>query len=788
MHRTTIRKISSVLPRAIAVWLAAGALVACGDSGTASAEGEDGEEDSSGGETDGGSGSDTDGPDSQCMSNERFFEGEVQTILQANCQSCHNVAGDAQGTEFLLETSAVPDYLERNLAVFEKMSKLTFEGEPWIMLKPTGVMEHGGGTRFQPDSPEHEAFQAMISRLEDPVECLDQEDIVGEFFADVDMLDDVATLRKSTVLLAGRVPTTEEVERVRDGGEGILDEVLLGVMREEGFYERVRDIYNDRFLTRRYHSSNPDSAIDLLSRSDYPRADSLDNSDVENAEQWANDAIAEEPLRLIEHILRNDLSYTEVLTADYTMVNPYSAQVYGVEGDFEDPEDPNEFIEMKLPGVPHAGIATMTTYLSRWTTTRTNRNRARSRRFQKFFLATDVLALGTRPTDASGSAYDNPTLDDQNCVSCHSAIDPIAASFANWDAMGRYRPQGHPLRGDNQNNPDLLDVPENGWYTDMRPAGYKQEPLPGEWEAASLQWLAYEAASDDLFALSPVHLVYQGLFGRDPLIEPTDPNAPGFLEGVRAAKAQRKVFQEIADKFQDSDYDLRVVFLEMVKSPYFRAYNFSGELSAEREVELADIGIARWLTPEELNSKLVSATDVSWGDPNNPSLLNRNEFLILYGGINSDDVVERGYDASGTSANVAKRMSNQVACAAVARDFVKPENQRLLFPFTTVAGGPNADVRENIVYLHWHLLGENLDLDDPEIDRTYQLFVDVYEEGQRGLNAEEYGIGLGNCAATTDPWTGEELDVTLVDDEDFTIRAWIAVTSYMLTDWNFLHE
>ena len=58
------------------------------------------------------------------------------------------------------------------------MSKLQFEGEPWVILKPTGVMEHQGGTRFEIDSPEHQAFQEMIARLENPVECQDEEDIV----------------------------------------------------------------------------------------------------------------------------------------------------------------------------------------------------------------------------------------------------------------------------------------------------------------------------------------------------------------------------------------------------------------------------------------------------------------------------------------------------------------------------------------------------------------------------------------------------------------------------------
>ena len=45
-------------------------------------------------------------------------------------------------------------------------------------------------------------------------------------------------------------------------------------------------------------------------------------------------------------------------------------------------------------------------------------------------------------------------------------------------------------------------------------------------------------------------------------------------------------------------------------------------------------------------------------------------------------------------------------------------------------------------YLHEHLLGEFLEEDDPSIERTLNLWLDVFEEGQRGLTDEEYGTGL----------------------------------------------
>ncbi len=779
------------LPKVFAACLVASGAAGCNDSSNSpDPEAEDDGADGAGTAEGGDDGGSDDGVGSDCVSNEKFFEDEVQPILQANCQSCHNVSGEAKSTGFLLQTSAAPDYLEGNLAIFSKMSKLRFEGDPWILLKPTGRMDHQGGVRFQVESPEHDTFLEMIERIDDPEVCEDDGDIVGDFFTGVHLHDAPETLRKAAILLAGRVPTAEELAAAEEAGIEGLAEVLAPMLREEVFYERVREAYNDRFLTRRYHSSNGSdtAAIDLLDRNDFPNAEILEDDPNENATRYGNNAIAEEPTRLVEYILRNDLPYSEVLTADYTVVNPFSAQIYDVNPEFDDPTNPNEFVPVKLPGIPHAGVATMITYLTRYTTTRTNRNRARSRRFQEFFLATDVIALGTRPTDASGSAYDNPTLNDANCVSCHTAVDPVAATFANFDAMGRYRPQGHPLRGENANDADLLDVPENGWYADMRPAGFKGLAMPGDWEAASLQWLAYQTVNDDLFALSPVYLAYESIFGRKPLVEPTDPTEAGFVEAVRAAKVQRQVFRAIADKFAASNYDLRVVFTELVKSEYFRAKN-ADELSEERQRELADIGIARLLTPEELDRKITATTNVVWGPLTNPNLLTAQQFMILYGGIDSDNVVERAYDASGSSANIAKRMSLEVSCMAVAQDFAKPESDRILFPDVGMGQAAGSAVRDNIVYLHGHLLGEYLEPDDPAIDRTMDLFNAVYEEGQRGLLAEEYGTQLpGNCQAVNDYWTDEPFEVPVIDDENYSIRSWTAVVAYLLTDYKFLHD
>jgi hypothetical protein len=101
----------------------------------------------------------------------------------------------------------------------------------------------------------------------------------------------------------------------------------------------------------------------------------------------------------------------------------------------------------------------------------------------------------------------------------------------------------------------------------------------------------------------------------------------------------------------------------------------------------------------------------------------------------------------------------------------------------------DAAIRKNIQYLHWHILGERLDADDAEIERTYDLFIETWQEGQEKMNADELGPELQNCGANTDVY-GVELpeDQRINQDPSYTVRAWMAVVTYLLSDYKFLFE
>ena len=89
------------------------------------------------------------------------------------------------------------------------------------------------------------------------------------------------------------------------------------------------------------------------------------------------------------------------------------------------------------------------------------------------------------------------------------------------------------------------------------------------------------------------------------------------------------------------------------------------------------------------------------------------------------------------------------------------------------------------------MLGEELELDDPEIDRTYELFYETWKEGKAKIADETVHRWLPwQCQARLDPDSGEELpeDQRLSQDERYTIRAWSAVLTYLLSDYGFLYE
>jgi hypothetical protein len=713
----------------------------------------------------------------ECIPTETYFADEVwNTFMGTDCLGCHNAQGIARQSDLVLQSASQPGYLRANLASVQNVAEYERDGLSVLLLKPTAAVEHGGARRFEEGSDEYQALEGLIERFNNPVDC---EVEVGDAFEGVVYAPHDDTLRKAAITLVGRLPTDDEYAIVREDGLPGLEFVLDGMMMEEAFYDRMVELYNDHFLTDRYLGGN--DALNLLDDDDFPNKywdEALDEGTynpefIELAQRNTNNSVARAPLALVRHVVENDLPFSEIITADYMMVNAYSAKVYQVEDQvtFDDPSDPNEWQVARLDGVPHSGVLTSPMFLNRFPTTDTNRNRHRSRMVYKFFLATDILALADR-VNADSIAGLNPTMNDPVCTVCHDNLDPVAGAFQNWDDQGRYRP------------------PEGGWFADMRPPGYKGEVMPASEWGGSLQWIGQRVADDPLFHTATVHTIYQGLTGQEPLRPTLDPDG---------AEAQEVIFTQIAERFAEKDMNVKEVVKGVILSPYFRAVDANVE-----KPELAEVGTARFLTPEILDRKIETVMGAPWsrGYDGRPYLLDTNEYRIYYGGHDSDGVISRITEPNGLMAAVARRMANDVACATVARDFTRYPENRLLFPYVERTyepvdqngfpiAGAEAAIKANIQYLHLRILGEKLDLEDTDIDRTYHLFLQTWQEGRDGVIADEINDYMDySCRATVDPYTGEDLpeEQQVYRDENYITRAWMAVTAYMLSDYRFLHE
>ncbi len=565
------------------------------------------------------------------------------------------------------------------------------------------------------------------------------------------------------------------------------------MMKEDAFYERLREGFNDIFLTLGV-DGNPEQTV--LSYEHFTKTrgwierHNLNHINDPKARQRARYKLADdyrkaccgEPMKLVEHIVRNDRPFTEIVTADYLMVTPYSARGYGnfeeLQPRFKNPDDPFEFIPAKLKALrgrsratdqesatgfyPHAGILSTFQYLKRYPTTETNRNRLRARMYYQHFLGVDALELAARVSDAAAvsAKYKIPTMQASECVVCHKTVDPVAGLFQDYyDLTGVYGRR------------------KGGWYADMFPPGFEGEPLPASERWPALQWLGESTAKDPRFAVAMVEHVYYILTGRKVLLPPKDLEDPLYVAKRRAYQEQRKTAEAIAQRFRKSGFNLKSVFKDWIVSQFYRADGLAtAQTSPQRRAELDDIGIVRMLAPEQVERKVNAIFGAPWGKL-------KEQLAILYGGIDSKEVTERATDPSGAMGAIQRLLSNDVACRHTLRDFARPSAERRLFPGiepdVLPGSAPEADarIRRAIVHLHELVLGRRDAVDSADVRRTFELFAGTVADAkaQKGIDKRE----IYHCRRDVP---------NAPDDPQYTIRAWRAVVTYLLRRPEFLYE
>ena len=731
-----------------------------------------------------------------------YFRDEVWTkVAEQSCLKCHKAGGDAEDSKFVLQDLsrvAEPERagaLQHNRAAFGRMAELRKGDESRLLLKAAGKLHHEGEEVLKPDSTGYRILAEFVRRASGPQ---DGKPAIAErnappFFDGIAMLDDRRLLRRVTLSLAGRLPSAEELAVVEKQGLQALGPVLDGVMKEEAFYDRLAEAFNDIFLVRGY-GDGAESALSyehFSTTRHWTQKHDLSAITDEKARQKARykladdyrEALLREPLELIRHIVRNDRPFTEIVTADYIMISPYTARGYGnfeeVRGQFRNAEDPFEYIPVRLTALknregrghqesatgfyPHAGMLSIFQYLRRYPTTETNRNRLRARMYCEHFLGIDVLELAARVTDAASvsAKYEIPTMQAAECVVCHKTLDPVAGIFQDYYSLeGVFGPR------------------KEGWFKDMFGPGLEGEDMPPDQRWRSLQWLGERTARDPRFATTMVAHVYYVLAGRRVLLPPKVIDDPLYAAKLRAYQAQRQEIEGIAARFVKANFNLKEAFKAWAVSPFYRADGLASvAANPERKAELDDIGLARMLGPEQIERKVAAIFGKPWGRLKDP------ELALLYGGIDSKEVTERASDPSGAMGAIQRTMANEVACKNVAADFAMEPGKRRLFPNiepeVMPGESPESDqrIRQAIVHLHRLVLGREEAEDGSEVNRSYDCFAGILSDAQARKGIEP--LENYHCRAV-----GEQR----FKDSGYTVRAWRGVVTYLLRQRDFLYE
>jgi hypothetical protein len=366
-------------------------------------------------------------------------------------------------------------------------------------------------------------------------------------------------------------------------------------------------------------------------------------------------SLADEPLKLVRHIVDNDLPWTEIVLADHTMADPLVAAMWGLDRASDaDGWDKAWYRD----GRQHAGVLSMTTIWTRYPSAGVNSNRHRANTVSRVLLCDDYLA---RPVSFSRTQIDALTSGDPEevirttevCQSCHSTLDPLAGHFFGfwWEIEGglvdqtTYRPEDEPLWQE---------------YSGKSPA-YFGTPT------ANLRELAEAVADDDRLASCAVKTVFEGITQRH--VAPED---WAELATHRAA-------------FDASGMVVRELVRSIVLAPEYIAADITDEALAVR------IPTVKTVSPSALSDIVAAKTGYRWTFDGWDSLTHNDRGLaVLSGGTDSVYVTTPSHDPTVGLVFVQERLAQAAAYHVASHDLAPGrEDEAILLDYVTLEDTPD---------------------------------------------------------------------------------------------------
>ena len=512
----------------------------------------------------------------------------------------------------------------------------------------------------EPERLPVEADEPVVDTAEAPEEAVEE-------------LDALDLAIRASLDLRGIRPSLDELEAV-EADPAMVDELIVTWLDDERFADRVVDLYSEIWLTRL-----DDWYVDA------------DDYGLDDEPGWAR-SVGEEPLRMLARIAAEDLPYTDLVTADWTMANEVLAAAWPLDY----PEGEVGWHEARYTdGRPVAGVLASNALYWRYMSTTSNANRGRANAISRILLCHDYL---TMPVEfernvnlLDGDAVEEALRSNPGCVGCHASLDPIASylwGFFYYDYDSYLDTTSyHPER-------ELLYES----YTETPPGWYGQ---PG-YDLTDLGW---QIAADSRYPECAVEQVFGLLLQRDTELDDTDR-----LEVHRQA-------------FLDADLRLKPLFQSVLADPRYRAPRDSSDpLDASRKM----------LSPYQLASSIEDLTGYRFTYADYDMLSTDTYGLrTLAGGVDGYFVTAPASEPTATLVLVAERLAEAAAAYVVDEDRLAPD-EPTLFGHVTFSESPDAGreaMVEQLQHLHWRLLGDRIAADGPEVEANLALWQDLRDTG-----------------------------------------------------------
>lgn len=510
-------------------------------------------------------------------------------------------------------------------------------------------------------------------------------------------LSPVQILTRISLDLRGVRPSDDEIQAVSDSPDAVWS-LTDDYLKDPRWSAQVRNLYAVIYRTR-YE--------DL-----YIKADEYGLVDWDEKIEFET-GLPDEPLRILSTVAEEDLPWTEIVTGDWTVLNDTLASIWP--SDY--PEGATGWhVVHYTDGRPAVGVLATNALWIRYYSTESNANRGRANQISRMLLCSDYLE---RPVDfdlsasaSTGDALLDALKSNQTCVSCHSALDPLASYlYGFWNF-------GFPSAADNRSyHPER----ELLWQstTGIAPS-YFGDP------SYTLEDLGTAIADDPRFASCAAEQIFQGLLGRE------------------AQMGDTAALLEHRDDFVGSGMRMRQLYRSVVHDPRYTADGTEPDLQVEQKLA----------TGELLGSEAAGLTGFTWQHEGYDMFESDRTggVRVLAGGTDGDTVNTPAELPNVTYALTQERLAELAAAYAIQEESAQDPADRTLFTevdFSETPSVGSATIDAQIIALRRRVLSQIVTADSDEVAEDRDLWETLYAD----------------TGSTTSAWQG--LLVVLMRDPAF---------------------